>query len=360
MPKKSVLISAVACAGLATVPTSAAAAPTAPAGFKLDTFATAPSAAATGPDDIAYMDGHVFVGWQNGVGTKGEPNPKTGQDDGTLVEYSRAGKALGTWRLKGKIDGMGGDAAADRLVVTVNEDGNSSLYTIAPSARADRQVRHFKYSPSPDSAATGGVLTGGGTDAVSVYRGGIYVSASNPMAKNATAVFRVRLEARKGIARLSKTFADDARATDAVSGEKVTLGLTDPDSNAVVPDSSARFGGDFALVSQADQELVFARGLRRDEAALTRLALTRGGSSASVDDIRWAARRRGNLYIVDNKTNTVYRLRGPFESGQAFGALDTVGGAPANTEVDTINLATGALSPLATGFGVVKGLVWVG
>jgi hypothetical protein len=78
------------------------------------------------------------------------------------------------------------------------------------------------------------VFTGGGTDAVSVYRSEIIVSASNPTPTNATAAFLVRLDLHTHVARLFPTFADNAGATDAVTGQQVTLALTEPDSNAVV------------------------------------------------------------------------------------------------------------------------------
>jgi hypothetical protein len=77
-----------------------------------------------------------------------------------------------------------------------------------------------------------------------------------------------------------------------------------------------------------------------------------------VDDIRWADRSGGTLYIVDNSTNTVYSLTGPFSAGEAFAALDTVGSASQTTELDTIDLQTGALSPLVTGFTAIKGVIW--
>jgi hypothetical protein len=349
-----ILISSAMLLGTAGV---AVAQPTVPTGFKLTAFAHAPSATATGPDDIALLDGHVFVGWQNGVGTKGEPS-KTGLTHGTLVEYSANGRALHTWSLRGKIDGIGADDALHAVIVTVNEDGKSSLYSVRPSHFGTGQVRHYRYSPAPDSKAAGGVFTGGGTDAVSVRNGAIYLSASAPTPKNATAVFRARLDPRTGIAHLTPTFADDASATDAVSGARVTLGLKDPDSNANVPVTSPRFGGDFVLAAQADQQLVFAAGLGGNRVSLQRLSLTHGGQSAGVDDVRWAARGRGTLYIVDNGTNTVYAVKGPFTAGQAFGSLDTVGTAATTTEVDTIDLATGVLSPFVTGLSKAKGLVW--
>jgi hypothetical protein len=335
----------------------AAAQPTVPAGFTLTTFAGAPNASAQGADDVALLDAHVFVGWQNGVGTKGEPS-KTGQTSSTLVEYSAAGRVLHRWNLKGKIDGLGGDPVRNQVIATVNEDGNSSLYTVRPLRFGGSLVRHYRYSPLPDAAKTGGVFTGGGTDAVVVHGGDIYVSASAPGAANATAAFRVRLDSRRGIAHLSPTFADNAKATDAISGQSVTLALTDPDSNASVPATSPKFGGDLVLGAQADQQLVFAHGIESRHPSLTRLLLTHGGQSAGVDDVRWAARSRGTLFVVDNGASKVYAISGPFKAGEAFASLDTVGTTATTTEVDRINLSTGALTPFVSGLSKAKGLLW--
>ena len=346
----------MAAVAIAALPAAASAAPTAPGGYTLQTIATAPSGA-TGPDDITYLDDHVFVGWQNGVGTKGEAGPG-GQTASTLVEYSRSGRVVQSWQLTGKVDGLGADSHRDEIVATVNEDGNSSLYTVRPFGHRGGVVTHYTYSPAPDSATSGGVFTGGGTDAVSIYRGEIILSASNPSAADATAAFRVRLDRHSKVARLIPTFADNASATDAVTGQPVTLALTDPDSNAVVPESTPRFGGDFVLDGQADQQLVFAHGFGRHDSGLERLNLMHGSSPAGVDDIRWADRDGGTLYVVDSKTNAVYSLSGPFSAGEAFAALDTVGGASQTTELDTLDLQTGALTPLVTGFTAIKGIVW--
>lgn len=356
------LTPAMAAFGLITAAASpAVAAPVAPPGFAVSTFASAPSSnpPTAGPDDIATLAGKVFVGWQNGVGSTGEPNPTTGQTAGTVIEYDSSGTALQSWRLTGKIDGLGADPSHNRIIATVNEDGNSSLYTIAPQAPPGSQVTHYTYSPAPDSASTGGVFTGGGTDAVSVVGNQIYLSASNPMASNATAVFRVRLHPRTQVASLSPTFADNASAKDAVTGQTVTLGLTDPDSNAIVPGASPRFAGQFVLDGQGDQQLVFARGIGGSSPALTRLSLTRGGQSAGVDDVRWTAGCGGTLLVVDNKAGAIYSVTGPFAAGQAFASLDSVGATAQNNEVDTINLQTGELTPFLTGLSKSKGLLWL-
>jgi hypothetical protein len=352
---------AVAGGLIAACADSAAAAPSAPAGFTVRTFASAPATvpATTGADDVTSLEGHVFVGWQNGVGTLGEVNPLTGQTSGTVIEYDSKGRALQTWSLVGKVDGLGSDPRSGRVIATVNEDGNSSLYTIQPEAPASEQVRHYTYSPAPDSGTTGGVLTGGGTDAVVVHDGQILLSASNPTPANATAMFRVSLHPCSGVASLSPTFADDANATDALTGLPVTLALTDPDSNANVPAASPLFGGQVVLDGQADQQLVFAAQIGSAAPNLTRLRLSHSGEGAGVDDIRWTAGSGGTLIVVDSGAGTVYAVEGPFAAGAAFASLDTVGLAAQTTEVDTIDLASGELTPFLTGLTKAKGLVWL-
>jgi hypothetical protein len=361
-PIKKLLNVSAGCtlAALSLAP-AASAAPEAAPGFTVSPFATAPVTvpATTGADDIASLAGNVFVGWQNGVGTKGEPNSKTGQTAGTVVEYDSTGHVLGSWSLTGKIDGLGGDPAHNRLIATVNEDGNSSLYTITPAAPAAQQVRHYTYSPAPDSATSGGVLTGGGSDAVTVYGGQIYLSASNPAAESATALFRVHLNGATRTASLAPTYADNATATDAVTGKSVSLALTDPDSNANVPLSSPRFAGQLALAAQADKQLVFARHIRSEEPQLTRLSLTKEAQPAGVDDVRWSASQSGRLLVIDRGAGTVYSVTGPFMGGEPFGSLDTVGEVERPNEVERIDLGSGAMTPFVTGLTTAKGLLWL-
>src|SRR5215472_10588434 len=57
------------------------------------------------PDDIVTLGGHLYVGFQNGVGPQGEPSG-SGNLDSTLVEFTRAGHVVQQWDMTGKIDGM--------------------------------------------------------------------------------------------------------------------------------------------------------------------------------------------------------------------------------------------------------------
>jgi hypothetical protein len=143
-------------AALAAAPAAASAATT-QANLSVRVFASG-SATMTQPDDITWLDGTVYAVWQNNIGPSGQPSPSeaTASD---VVGYSASGHRVATWKVKGHADGLTADAANHQLLVTVNEDGNSSLFVISPEAPAGDQVQrdHYNLNPLPH---------GGGTDAV--------------------------------------------------------------------------------------------------------------------------------------------------------------------------------------------------
>ncbi len=264
------------------------------------------------PDDITWLDGTVYAVWQNGVGPTGLPSP-TGATTSTVTGYSTSGHRMATWKVAGHADGLAADAAGHRLIVTVNEDGNSSLFAISPEAPAGDQVRHYEYNLNP-------LAHGGGTDAVSIYRGVILISASNPAVANGPAVYRARLEAR-GVAVLQPVFYDNSIATFANGnspswGQRVALALTDPDSNEVVPAMSRRFAGDFMLDSQGDQQQIYVDGATGSTPRLSVLNL-----SQSVDDTAWATTVGGTLLVTDGVDNEIFAVTGGFDLGTAYVAV---------------------------------------
>ena len=88
------------------------------------------------------------------------------------MEFTRTGRVVRQWDIRGKCDGVTADPARHRVIATVNEDANSSVYTINPWAAPAKQVRHYAYSaPLPSK---------GGTDAISIFHGMVLVSASAP------------------------------------------------------------------------------------------------------------------------------------------------------------------------------------
>ena len=304
------------------------------------------------PDDIAYMGGEVFVAFQNGVGSQGQPS-STGNLDSTIVELSRSGALIDQWDVIGKVDGMSADPDHGRLIATVNEDGSSSIYTVKPSAGV---ITHFTYSEA--------LPHDGGTDAISVYRDQVLVSASAPgttgSPTNPPAIYRVVLDAGTGIATVVPLFGDGATARVANRGtgsygSTVTLALTDPDSNEVVPWSAPRFEGDFELDSQGDQELIFSSDPGSASPSLWVLSLTQ-----SIDDTGWATDRDATLYVTDSANNTIDTVRGPFTTGQPLVAVtpcDADSAPPSCTTpnwLGFLDLSTGNITPVPLSTGTLQ------
>ena len=317
----------------------------------------ATSEALSQPDDIAPLGGNIYVGFQNGVGSQGEA-ATSGNLDSTLVEFTPSGSVVNQWDVTGKIDGMGADAAAGQVIVTVNEDSKSSLYTVSGGT-----VTHYAYTPSS-------LPHMGGTDDVAVLNGKILITASAPGTSgkapaSAPAVFVVTLNSGAKTAAVAPFFADNATATGvngSNSGKKVTLALTDPDSSTVVPPTSPKFSGDFMLNSQGDEQLIFS------PASGTSLQVLK--LSQSVDDVAWATSATGTLYTTDSSSNTVDAITGTFTPGTVFTAVTPCNANSAPTtcpgpgyaanSLGTIDLTTGKVGSVATTLGVnAKGLIFV-
>ena len=279
------------------------------------TFGTTTEALAD-PDDITYLNGFIYVGFQNGVGPQGQPS-SSGNVDSTIVKFNARGKDVAQWDVVGKCDGLTADPLNGKLIATVNEDANSSVYLIDPNGSAVQ----YQYND-------GGIAHGGGTDAIEIYDGIVLISASAPgtsglPAPQATypAVYQVTFDAATQIATLTPLFYDEGFATEAnvtspQFGRPVNLYLTDPDSNEDVPLSAARFGGDFMLTSQGDQEQIFVSDAGVANQALSVLQL-----SASVDDTAWPSDRWGTLYADSTGLDTVDAITGPFETGRPYVAV---------------------------------------
>jgi hypothetical protein len=316
--------------------------------------------ALTGPDDLGELWNHIFVGFQNGVGSQGEPST-VGNTDSTIVEFTLSGAEAHQWDVRGKVDGLSADPAIGKIIATVNEDSNSSLYTISPWAG----VKHYTYNkPLPHK---------GGTDAISIFHGRIYISASAPgtsgtAAPSAPAVYAVTLHPATHVASVTSLYSITATAKLANgphAGKLVRLKLTDPDSSEVVPSVSPRFAGSFMLDSQGDQELIF------DYPANWHLHLRDLLLPTSIDDSAWATRQFGAIYTTDSSADTLDVVFGPFKVGTMYTAVTPCNensapatcpapGFPANY-LGTINLKTGAISKVATGDAKLnpKGMIYV-
>jgi hypothetical protein len=316
------------------------------------------------PDDITRLGFDIFVGFQNGVGPQGQANTN-GNLDSTIVEMTATGKEVAQWDIAGKADGVTADPGIGKVIATVNEDANSSLYTIAPGAGASG-VQHYTYNrPLPHN---------GGTDALSVLDGQIIVSASapgttgtvTPPSETFPAAYWVSLDPSKSVAGVRAAFFDEAAArvanTNAANfGRQVKLALTDPDSSEIVPWGMPRFGGQYMLDSQGDQQQIFLGNPAGPNHELSVLSLTQ-----SVDDTAFPV-GRGVLYATDSKDDTVAAITGAFPFGPVAAATPCgANSAPPTCTtpnyLSTINPWTGQVGQLSVGgatFEPQGGLLYV-
>jgi hypothetical protein len=287
------------------------------------------SEALADPDDITVLGQDLYTAFQDGVGPQGQPSAD-GNTDSTVVEFTAAGRVIRQWDIHGKCDGITADTGTHLLIATVNEDAHSSIYTITPGAPADAQVQHYRYSSQP-------LPHNGGTDAISIYHGLVLISASAPGTAGRPApqpdypaAYAVTFSRPVHVATVVPLFYDEAPAVvanpGAAYGTVTRLALTDPDSNEIVPDSAARFAGDFMLTSQGDKEQIFVHGIGRHRSGLAVLRL-----SQSVDDTAWALNPAGRLYGADTSGDTVDEVTGPFPADGVFVAVTPcdAGNAPA-------------------------------
>lgn len=322
-------------------------------GSSLKVTVFAKGGALSQPDEVTKLGSHIFVAYQNGLHALGQPGTN-GATSSTIVEYNEAGKVLGSWNIKGHCDGLVADPASGRLLATVNEDGNSSLYSITPGKGlpTPSQVKHYAYSLNP-------LPHGGGTDSVSIVEGHIFISASAPTVASGPAVYQATLSG--GTANLTPVFYDNSSATVAntnspKAGSQVKLALTDPDSSTVVPASAPRFAGNFVLDSQGDSQQVYVSHAGEIGQKLSVLNL-----SQSINDTAWVTSSRGTLYVTDHAANEVLALRGRFKPGTAYVAATP---SSANNPVDapnylgTLNTFTGQVKAVGMPFQP-QGLLFV-
>lgn len=294
-------------------------------GYTVTSFAAVGSE--SHPDDITRLGDRVYVAFQNGVGSLGEAST-TGVTSSTIQEYRLNGPAGKSWQIPGKIDGLIVDNAHHRLLMTTNEDGNSHFSTLAIGA--GHALTTYTYS---------GLTHGGGTDAISLVRGNIVISASAPTNASGPALYAVALEGT--VATLTPEFADNASATAVngpQAGQSVQLALTDPDSNTIVPRSSFRFPDEFMLTSQGDKQLIFANGLGARKQTLQVLSVAQ-----PLDDTAFVTGSTQTLWVTDPTHNTIDAVTGPVTGGEAVTAVTPDAG-PAY--LATLNLSDGTLTPI--------------
>lgn len=323
------------------------------------TFVASAPAGLKGPDDLTSLPASCMVGtgmtlwtaYQNGINPNGSPGSPGGIDHSVVTGYAiPSGIVVQMVNVTGKVDGLTSDPARCVLLATINEDSNSSFAVIDPNLGT---VARFSYSPSP---TVGG---NGGTDSIALWHDQIVVSHSNPNDTTQATAYSVLLSWSSHIAYLTPLFYDDSTAQDVTTGASLTMHLTDPDSNFVMPHGVPRYAGTLATVSQADGRLIFAGMSPHGHVHLQQLNLTDNvsGNLPPIDGIAAARTGNGTLYVVDSGANSIYAL-----STSGFAAGTVFVGEPndnSNPLVGTLDLNTGKITPFANHFVSPKFMLFV-
>jgi hypothetical protein len=325
----------VFCALLMARP-AAAAGPVVQPPYTISTFAKSANGDSA-PDSIVRWRNSILVGFGNGVAKDG-----TDGKFSTIVQYSLSGEVQRTFSIKGHNDGLRMKPEDDDLWALQNEDGNPTLVIINLDSG---EQKTFTFPPT---------VHGGGYDDLIFKDDQVFITASNPTLNgkgvNAFPAL-VRATLSRDTVNVEPVLYGNANATDIPTGAAVTLNLTDPDSLTIDP------RGNIVLDDQADGELVFIRDPFTDHQTVGRINLpTTPAGPVTVDDTAFAPNPRAFLLVSDLSGNTIYRIDSPtfgFEPGVAYSASDTAG------FVGVLNLDTGGLTPIVTGLGSGRGMLFV-
>lgn len=286
------------------------------------------------PDDIEVVGKYVFVVYQNGSLPDGSNHLPS-----TVVAYTLSGKFVHSIKVNGHSDGLRYDPYTKQLWVTSNEDANPILTIINLSTWATTQ---FSFPPT---------LHGGGYDDLVFQNGMAFVAASNPTLNSAginTGPALVKVAVSNGKLVVTPVLYGNATATDIVTGQKVTLNLTDPDSMTI------DLNGDIVLDSQADAELIFLHHAGTSQQSVSRLSL-----GTQVDDSLWIPATHGRMVLVDAKQNAIYTVTvdGSFTLGTVYSSAP--GDSGVASFVGITNPKTGTITPAIIGLSSPKGLRFI-
>jgi hypothetical protein len=343
-----------------------------PPSFGSYTLATGSSTTRTKPDDIATLGGLVYVAFANGVNKEtGAPGPLG--PNSAIAAYSSTGQQVAAYAIAGKCDGLTADVANNRLLATVNEDGNTSLCVIHPG---NPTPVHLSYTPDSYglNPSKPGTLGGpgidkdvrgsdpnpqGGTDAIVIFSGAYYVSTSNPTDNTQPVLGSLIINEAAGTATVKAALLGDQTATPINANDPNAsagaLNIADPDSNAVVPAGVPAVGGSLALVGEGDREIAFTSSPGSASGA-SYLSV-----GAALGDLAFPTSPVGTLYIVDPDLNTVFAVTSTSWVVNSMLAASPIkdNNAQAGGFVGVVDLATGNVSPLISGLKSPAGLLFV-
>ncbi len=340
------LLALTLCVGAAVLSSAqqAQAQPVAVAPYTLTALSKlVPPSGATQPDDLAVTaDGlDLWVGYGNGVDTKGQGGPSN------VVEYEiSSGVVLQNLSIPGHVDGLKINPTTNDVWANENEDGNPTLAII------DHKTGAFTINTLSPTLITGGlddlVFSGpGSTD--------VFLVASSQVDTTTPVIVQISGQPQKTNTVVTATLpgAPPTVWNIVKNAAETTDTIGDPDSMTLDP------AGELVLDNRSDDSLYIVRAKSAANSVL-RVPLTLAGKPVEVNDTIFitsattgAASTAGVIYITDTSANVIYSLTKPyFPSNEVYTAANVVG------DVGLVDLNTGVVTPVVTGFKGVHGLAF--
>jgi hypothetical protein len=323
---------------------SHAAPPVAIAPYTLTTLTQlVPPTGATQPDDLAVSaDGKdLWIGYGNGVDTTGKGGPST------LVEYEiSSGAVLQSRSIPGHLDGLKINPTTNDIWATENEDGNPTLAVIN---HKNGKFKIYSFSPT--------LITGGVDDLV--FSGAkskdVFIVTSSQVNTTMPVIVQIsgRLKKTNTAVTSTLTGAPPTVWNVVTDAAETTDSIGDPDSMTLDP------AGELVLDNRSDDSLYIVRATAAVNSVL-RVPLTLSTAPVEVNDTIFTtsattgeASTAGVIYITDTSANAIYSLTKPyFPANEVYTAANVVG------DVGLVDLNTGIVTPVVTGFKGVHGLAF--
>jgi hypothetical protein len=321
----------------------AVAAPVAISPYTLTALNVTPPAGATQPDDLAVSGSGatLWVGYGNGVDTTGKGGPST------LVQYNiSTGAVLRQMSIPGHLDGLKINPTTRDIWATENEDGNPTLTVIN---HVNFTVKKYIFKPA--------LITGGMDDLafVGVNSQHVFIVTSSQKSSNLPVIVRISGPLiPHGTAVASALVGNPAAVLNVVTNTVETSDMIgDPDSMTLDP------SGELVLDNRSDHSLYIARASGATNPVL-RVPLTLLGAPVEVNDTIFTtsattgkSSTAGVIYITDTTANKIYALTKPyFPSNEVYTAANVL------NDVCLVDLNTGVVTPVVTGFAGVHGLAF--
>jgi len=324
----------------------AQAAPIAVAPYTLATFKGTEPSGLTNPDDLAVSaDGaDLWVGYGNTADTKGGK----GSGPSILVEYDiSTGAVVQNLTIPGHLDGLKIDPETGEVWATENEDGSPTLAIVNPK---NGKFKLFTFSPS--------LITGGLDDLVFAGKDSVFIVASSQVDTTTPVIVQVSGKMKKKTISVTSALPGAPATVWNVVTNAAESGDTigDPDSMTIDP------AGELVLDNRSDDSLYIVRNSSATKPVL-RVPLTLDGipdvglevndTIFTTSETTGESSTAGTIFITDTAANIIYMLTKPyFPSNEVYTAANV------KNDVGLVDLNTGVVTPVVTGFQGVHGLAF--